>query len=224
MELYSIRELPLIYIKKKKKKKKTTFGPQSRVVKFIKYFRQIWQVRNLKRGKCLCLIVTVIMSTNGSSLGWLDLLDSRPPSSSSEKTAQQTQQQLMPKFSEKIALPMLDELSESLPDKLNVRDTYIIYSVGNSTLFMSSLDPLCATDHQMELLDRHLVDVKIANPVGPLWPNPGVLTVDMRTKYDCDLPGTSSAVKSANGIVNSSRRRYRSKTKCIKLTGKKRSK
>lgn len=168
------------------------------------------------------------MSTNGSSLGWLDLLDSRPPSSSSEKTTQQTQQ-LMPRLNEKFALPMLDELNElneSLPENLDVRDTYIIYSVGNSTLFMSSLDPLYATDHQLELLDRHLVDVKVANPVGPLWPNPGVLTMDMRTKYDCDMPGTSTAAKSGNcgcfGGGIGGRRRYRSKTKCFKVTGKKR--
>lgn len=164
------------------------------------------------------------MSTNGSSVGWLDLLDSRPPSSSSEKTTQQTQQ-LVPRLNEKFALPMLDELNESLPENLDVRDTYIIYSVGNSTLFMSSLDPLYATDHQLELLDRHLVDVKVANPVGPLWPNPGVLTMDMRPKYDCDMPGTSTAAKSGNlgcfGRNIGCRRRHRCKTKCFKVTGKK---
>lgn len=178
------------------------------------------------------------MSTNGSSLGWLDLLESRPPSSSSDKTTPQTQQQQLlqqpqqqqqqqPKLSEKFALPgsrKLDEISESLPEKLDVRDTYIIYSVGNSTLFMSSLDPLSATDHQLELLDRHLVDVKIASPVDPLWPNPSVLTMDMRTKYDLDMPGTSSALKSGNTTMLGGRRRFRSKTKCIKVTGKKRSK
>lgn len=163
------------------------------------------------------------MSTDGSSLGWSDLLESRPLSSSSDETTtvnmspQQTQA-MIAQLAEQMKVPSLDDLSDNLSENLNLKDTYVIYSVGNSTLFLSSLDTQYATEHELQLLDRHLLDVKIAEPDEPLWPSPDVLTMGMRNVLDGDVPCTSSAAASAS----TTSRRCHSKIKCAKQLGKKR--
>lgn len=165
------------------------------------------------------------MSTDGSSLGWSDLLDSRPLSSSSDETTVHMSPKQTPAMTqlsrtlltEEPLAPSLDDLTDKLPENLNVKDTYVIYSVGNATLLMGSLDPKFATDHQLELLDRHLLDVKIADPEEPLWPNPDVLTMGMRNLANGDVPCTSSAAASAS----TTNRRCHSKMKSINKLGKK---
>lgn len=170
------------------------------------------------------------MSTDGSSVGWSDLLNTRPVSSSTEETATvnmlPNQEQVMAQLTEQMTAPRLEDMSDKLPENLNLKDTYVIYSVGNTTLCLSSLDTQYATEPQLQLLDRHLLDVKIAHPEQPLWPNPEILTLGMRNMLDVDVPCTSSAAATvaaaANVIASAPSRRCHTKMKSVKQLGKKR--
>ncbi|TDG41835.1 hypothetical protein AWZ03_011750 [Drosophila navojoa] len=172
------------------------------------------------------------MSTDGSSMDWSDLFDSQPMSCSSEETrtthlsSSDTQEmaQLTEQMSSSVQASSLEDLSDKLPENLNLKDTYVIYSVGNTTLCLSSLDPQYATESQLQLLDRHLLDVKIAHPEQPLWPNPDILTLGMRNIFDVDedVPSTSSAAATAAVPTSTPSRRCHTKMKCVKQLGKKR--
>ncbi|XP_030379131.1 uncharacterized protein LOC115627553 [Scaptodrosophila lebanonensis] len=81
-------------------------------------------------------------------------------------------------------------------------NTYIIFSPGNPTLFLNSLDPILATESERTLLDRHLTGVKTAKHAGPMWPNPAVLTMGMQSASNTisrtsTMPSTSAAAAAA---------------------------
>lgn len=161
-------------------------------------------------------------------MDWSDLVDIRPPSSSSEETTtgnlSPSESEVMTQPTEQTSAPSLEDLSDKLPENLNLKDTYVIYSVGNTTLCLSSLDTQYATEPQLQLLDRHLLDVKIAHPDEPLWPNPDILTLGMRNVFDVEVPCTSSAAAAptATVVTSTPSRRCHTKMKCVKKLGKKR--
>ncbi|SPP77969.1 Hypothetical predicted protein [Drosophila guanche] len=110
----------------------------------------------------------------------------------------------------------LDKLMSELSTNTSTKNKYIVYSVGNPTLILNSLDPQQLTVAESQLLDKHLTDVKVLPPSMPMFPDPQILVQGMK-RYNVKQRAsraTFSRDKLTKGVVKG---RYRTACGEVKI-------